>query len=175
STPGAPSFFLTTWYASQIRTFGISKGFPLGFGVPTRSLPDSWLPERIHPDEPTPSLHPHYRGFDTTTSRSASRPRQRYSTPHGFCRLTHSLSPGTQLPELIRAYLPKFHVKAAAGTRDASTPDAAWPVTGHLPDSSRDHAYTPVQTSFYGFRRFRQHSPSPTPPDAVKPRLFLNA
>ena len=27
------------------------------------------------PDEPAPSLHPHYRGFTTTTSRSASRRR----------------------------------------------------------------------------------------------------
>src|SRR6266511_889792 len=74
STPGAPLFFLTTWYASQIRPFGMSKDFPSGFDVSTRSLPDPWLPERIHPDEPTPSLHPDYRGFTTTTSRSASRP-----------------------------------------------------------------------------------------------------
>src|SRR5206468_288969 len=32
-------------------------------------------------DEPTPSLHPHYRSFTTTTSRSASEPCHRYSTP----------------------------------------------------------------------------------------------
>src|SRR5262249_29572630 len=33
-------------------------------------------------NDPAPSLHPHYRGFITTTSRSASVSPRRYSRPH---------------------------------------------------------------------------------------------
>ncbi len=49
-----------------------------------------------------------------------------------ICRLTRSLSP--TLAGCVKACLPKFRVKAAAGTRDAYTPDAAWPVSppGHI-------------------------------------------
>ena len=48
-----------------------------GPSLPTQILPRPapWLLERTHPGEPVPSLHPHYRGFNTTTNRSASAGR----------------------------------------------------------------------------------------------------
>ena len=44
-------------------------------------------------NDPAPSLHPHYRGFRTTTSRSASVSRDGTHVPTGHSRLGHSLSP----------------------------------------------------------------------------------
>src|SRR5262249_51696779 len=41
---------------------GISP--PVRPPVPSQDLPP-WLPERTHPGEPAPSLHPRYRGFTT--------------------------------------------------------------------------------------------------------------
>ena len=71
--------------------------------LPTRLLPKDtqvpWL-TRIHKshDEPTPSLHPHYRSFITTTSRSACEAASVLNAS-GFRRTARSLSPRpTPLP-----------------------------------------------------------------------------
>src|SRR6266511_6238596 len=87
-----------------------------------------------------------------------------------ICRLTRSLSP--TLAGCVKACLPKFRVKAAAGTRDAYTPDAAWPVTGTFQTHPGITETPRFRRLLRFFRRFRQHSPSPAPPDAVTPRLF---
>jgi hypothetical protein len=79
STPGAPLFALTFWYACQTSHFEISNGFADDFSSFMQLLPG---PHRAPvdrtntaTDDPAPSLHPYYRSFSTTTSRSASAPR----------------------------------------------------------------------------------------------------
>src|ERR1017187_7467123 len=90
------------------------------------TLPEHfWLTERTTAtDDPAPSLRPHYRGFITTTGRSASAPRRRYSCPYGAL-------PARALP------LPS-RTRAADRAHATSAPDTAWPVGGHPPGSSRN-------------------------------------
>src|SRR5664279_5867328 len=79
-------------------------------------------------DDPAPSLHPHYKGFTTTTSRSASAPRDGTHSLTGTARLRNSLSPPppTQAGNgSVGARLPTFHAKAADQTHVASMPDTA--------------------------------------------------
>ena len=79
STPGAPLFALTFSYARQTSHFEISNGFTDDFSSLIQLLPrpDRALVDRTNTatDDPAPSLGPHYRSFVTTTSRSASAPR----------------------------------------------------------------------------------------------------
>ena len=87
-------------------------------------------------DDPAPSLHPHYRSFPTTTSRSASRTRNGTHThaAHGLLPLARSQ---TRTGSVASGLLP-FHAEAADRARVASMPDTTWPVSGHPPGSSRD-------------------------------------
>src|SRR5271165_2722289 len=82
----------------------------------------------------------------------------RYSAPRSFCCPVHSLSPRLHLfgedRSSIGTRLPTFHVVAADQARAAFTPDTAWPVNGHPPDSSRGFAHTPVLMPSPVFRRF---------------------
>jgi len=79
STPGAPLFALTFSYACQTSHFDISNGFAEDFSSLMQLLPrpDRALVDRTNTatDDPAPSLHFRYRSFATTTSRSASAPR----------------------------------------------------------------------------------------------------
>jgi len=81
-------------------------------------------------------LHPHYKGFPTTTSRSTDTPTQRYSTSCGFSRLRRSLSPSTSDSHVV-ACLPTFRAEAADQAHATSMPDTTWPINGLPPDSSR--------------------------------------
>ena len=54
----------------------------------------------------------------------------------------------------IGTRLPTFRVVAADQTRAVFTPDTAWPINGHPPDSSQDYAHTPVLMPSLIFRRF---------------------
>jgi len=80
----------------------------------------------------------------------------RYSTPHSFCCLTHSFShpPLCRNEHSIGTRLPTFRVVAADQNRAVFTPDTAWPINGHPPDSSRGFAHTPVLMPSPVFRRF---------------------
>ena len=91
--PGAPLFALTFSHASHTSHFEISNDLPDDFSSSTRLLPDhARLIERTTAtNDPAPSLHPHYRSFTTTTSRSASAPRD------GTQPLTVSAAPGRSL------------------------------------------------------------------------------
>src|SRR6478735_4676594 len=94
STPGAPLFALTFSHASWTAHFEISNGLPGDFNSFTRLLPNPHgfavdLTNTVTND-PAPSLHPHYRGFPTTTSRSASRTR---NGTHTRTRATPSRPP----------------------------------------------------------------------------------
>src|SRR5680860_129688 len=76
STPGAPLLALTRRYASHTSHFEISNDFPCDSDLPTRFLPGTLVDRTNNPRwSGAPSLHPHYRGFITTTNRSASTPR----------------------------------------------------------------------------------------------------
>ena len=89
-----------------------------------------------------PSLHPHYRSLITTTSQSASAPRDGTQSLTVSPRPGHSLSPPYQAVS-GRAFSRSTR-KQPDQTRVASMPDTAWPVNGHPPDSSRDHEDVPV-------------------------------
>src|ERR1019366_5159304 len=98
STPGAPWFPFTLIQASQTSCLLIWNGLPDAFSSsPQLLLEHFWLTERTTAtDDPAPSLRPHYRGFITTTGRSASAPRRRYSCPHGALPAppgTHTVAP----------------------------------------------------------------------------------
>jgi len=100
------------------------------------------------PDEPSPSLHPHYRDFITTTRRSASR-RGDGTQPSRFLPLRRSLLPSPNLDrDAIHTRLPTFPTKAADHVHAAFMPDTAWPIHGHPPDSSWIRSTNPVLMSF---------------------------
>src|SRR5947209_20148207 len=78
STPAAPLLALTCLYASHTNCFDITNGLSTEPDLPTRLLPGREVPvarANTPYGEPTPSLHPHYRSFLTTTSRSTTRRR----------------------------------------------------------------------------------------------------
>ena len=90
-----------------------------------------------------PSLHPHYRSLITTTSQSASAPRDGTQSLTVSPRPGHSLSPRTKQAVSGRAFSRSTR-KQPDQTRVASMPDTAWPINGHPPGSSRDHEDVPV-------------------------------
>src|SRR5680860_1449398 len=89
STPAAPLLLCTFKYASQTSCFGMSKGLLASLASTIRFLP---LPVDLSVmlNNPTPSLHTHYRCLSTTTGRSALLPDMRYS--HSLLFTTHASS-----------------------------------------------------------------------------------
>jgi hypothetical protein len=155
---------------------GDHNTFPARPDLPTRFLPDGVrrpVARANKPrDEPAPSLHPHYRGFGATTSRSASRRRdgtQRLRLPPS----TRSLSPpadalANQRAGSIGTGLPTFRAGAADRAHATYTPDTTWPILGHPPGSSRELLAFPVSmssTCFDASSAVRSRSPSRSPPD----------
>jgi hypothetical protein len=109
-------------------------------------------------DEPAPSLHTHYRCLITTTGWSASVSASVLDTSQFLLPGALPLTPASTFSGedwgSIGTRLPTFHVVAADQARAAFTPDTAWPVNGHPPDSSRGFAHTPVLMPSPVFRRF---------------------
>lgn len=102
---------------------------------------------RTTPDEPAPSLHPHYRCFITTTGRSAGAPRlgtQHLAVSAATVRSLSLVSPLIEAASCIGTRLPPFHTEAADQAHATSMPDTAWPVGGLPPGSSRDRIDAPV-------------------------------
>src|SRR6266851_8946441 len=157
--------------------FEISNGLPGAFNSSTRLLPGNSPVDRTNTatNDPAPSLHPRYRGFSTTTSRSAGVPgdgtQSLTGSPLGTLPVTCPRAGGVRARLLFRA-------EAADRARVVSMPDTAWPVSGHPPDSSRDHPYIPVLMSPVRFSTRQQRFacarlPDPHLTDHV--RLFLIA
>src|SRR5580700_4954101 len=77
SAPAAPPFAFTCFQACHTSSFGMANGFPSSPDMLTRLLPGQ--PPRLlaqtGPDEPAPSLRPHYTGLSATTGRSAGAHR----------------------------------------------------------------------------------------------------
>ena len=85
-------------------------------------------------DEPTPSLHPHYRSFTTTTSRSAGEAASVLTPPVSGVRAAPS-RPAPRRNDARRQAVsnlafPKFRAGAADRAHAAFMPDTAWPVNG---------------------------------------------
>src|SRR6266700_4366196 len=55
--------------------FGMPNGLPCDFDSFTWLLPGTLVDHQTNPDNPPPSLQPHYRTFIATTRRSAPLPR----------------------------------------------------------------------------------------------------
>jgi hypothetical protein len=71
-------------------------------------------------------------------SQSDCAPTQRYSIPHGFRRLEHSLSPPLIGAAVSGHALSRSTQKQPDRTHVACMPDTTWPINGHPPDSSQD-------------------------------------
>ncbi len=102
----------------------------VGLDLLTRLLPDSPPGRPVARankprNEPAPSLHPHYRSFPATTSRSASRRRD------GTQRLRY--------PPLTRSLSPTRHATSATGGRYRHRPSHV-PCRSRRPGSRRLHA-----------------------------------
>jgi hypothetical protein len=157
STPAAPSFALTLLYASHTSLFKMSNDLPFGSDLPTRVLPDQVrLFARTKPRMSQPLRSTPITGASSLLRAGPPARPHRYSTPHSFCCLTHSLShpPPCRNERSIGPRLPTFRVVAADQTRAAFTPGTAWPINGHPPDSSRGFAHTPILVPSPVFRRF---------------------
>src|SRR4051812_7457602 len=134
----------------------MANGLFAGPDLPTRLLPAprSRLLVRTEVlDEPAPSLHPHYRGFTTTTSRSASGRRDGTQPlrfpPYDALPLPHPSPPARA--GRIGTRLPTFRAGAADRARATFTPDTTWPISGHPPGSSRRLLTSPVSMSSLRF------------------------
>ena len=149
STPGAPLFALTFSHASQTARFEISNGLPGDFQLVHATPPGELPVDRTNTatNDPAPSLHPHYRGFTATTSRSASAPATVLNPsrlrPLGALPAARPASGQAS----VRARLLLFHTEAADRARVVYMPDTTWPVSGHPPGSSRSRRNTPVSMS----------------------------
>ena len=67
-------------------------------------------------------------------SQSDFAPTQRYSIPHGFVRLGHSLSPPIPGVTVSGHTLSRSTRKQPDRTHVACMPDTIWPINGHPPD-----------------------------------------
>ena len=121
-------------------------------------------------DDPAPSLHPHYRGFTTTTSRSASAIPHRYSIPHGFGRSGHSLSPTAHASG-------QYRVPPSPVPCESRRPGSRRLHAGHrlankraparlIPGSHAHPGFDVICSSFDTSAAIRLRSPSRSPPDA---------
>jgi hypothetical protein len=77
-------------------------------------------------------------------SQSDCAPTQRYSIPHGFLRLRHSLSPPIPGTAVSGHALSRSTRKQPDRTHVACMPDTTWPINGRPPGSSRDYSQAPV-------------------------------
>jgi hypothetical protein len=99
STPAAPRLALTSWYASHTTRFAMQYGFAADFMSLIPAMPVGNSRQR---DNAAPSLHPHYKSFNTTTGSSA--PHSSIGIlPHGVC---HSSFPLTSRARFSRS-IPK--------------------------------------------------------------------
>jgi hypothetical protein len=122
-------------------------------GQPTSITRTAPLPARPRHLDPDPAfhvrvhkLHPHYRGFPTTTGWSASVPRDgTQSLTVSAAWDTPSRSPSKV--SCVKARLLPFHAEAADQACVVYMPDTTWPVSGHPPDSSRNTPHAPVSMS----------------------------
>src|SRR5258706_306865 len=131
----------------------MSYDLPCNFGSLMRFHPFR-LTTLIHQDNPAPWLPNPLRYASGSQLLRASPPAlpQRYSAPHGFCRLKFSLSP----PRIHHIFgygsavsFAPSHVPYESLDRAhaACMPDTTWAVSGCPPDLSRSVEPTPVLMS----------------------------
>ena len=138
--------------------------------------------ERPDPFAPAPLQGPH-RYYEPVRQRVGQRVlshRRRIDRPR-FSPVAHRTAGSVQTRLLL------FHSGAADRARATSMPDTAWPISGHPPDSSRDHPQIPVSMSSdeistrqQWFTRVRLPGPHLTPlrapfPHRSRPRSSAKA
>jgi len=105
------------------------------------------------PDEPAPSLRPHYTGFTATTGRSASARRdgtQHLTVSAAWCAPSRALTGRS-----INARLPVFpHVSRRPGSRHLHAGHRLASNTGIPPSLSRGGHYRPDSDAVFYSRRF---------------------
>src|SRR3954465_6751793 len=136
----------------------MSNDLTFGLDLPTRVLPDHvrlfgrpnhrWAsPFAPHPLQ---MLHHYYE-----LVRQRVRIGTRRLTVSAAWRTPSRTRPLTGSEHCIGTRLPTFRVVAADQTRAVFTPDTAWPINGHPPDSSQSYAHPPpVLMPSLIFRRF---------------------
>src|SRR6266508_62629 len=116
------------------------------FGPLTWLLPAAPVDHQADPDDPSPSLHPHYRASPLLRDGPPPCPH-RYSAPCGVCRLGISLlPPAQQASDHLGATGSHVPCKSPGQARAAYMPDAVWAVSRLPPDLSRNPALAPVST-----------------------------
>jgi hypothetical protein len=104
----------------------------------------SLVGQTVRPDDPTPSLHPHYRDFNATTGRSAPVPRIGTLTLVGSSHLSFSLNIRTTGSHVPHKSLIQVHA--------ACMPDATQTVNRFPLGSSGESERLPVLTPPNCFR-----------------------
>src|SRR5688572_33396459 len=106
------------------------------------------------PDNPTPSLHSHYRSFTATTGRSAPLSGNRYSHPHSSSLLgplPFATSANPPITVSGRGVLP-FRAGAWFRVHATYMPDTARPINRHPSGLSRGTHQSPVLMSSHALR-----------------------
>ncbi|MGD0237507.1 MAG: hypothetical protein ABSC55_23630, partial [Syntrophorhabdales bacterium] len=104
----------------------------------------SLVGQTVRPDDPTPSLHLHYRDFNATTGQSVPVPRIGTLTLVGAPHLSFSLRIGTTGSHVPHKSLVQVHATCM--------PDATQTVSRFPLGSSGESERPPVSTSSNSFR-----------------------
>src|ERR1019366_5864044 len=156
STPGAPLLALTRQYVSHTSHFEISNDFPCDTDLPTPPCQELWLIEQTTLDGPAPSLHPHYRGFITTTNRSASTPRvgtQHLAVSAAWCSSSYHPKPCGRRYQGLPSHVPCNSRRPGSRRLNAGHHLASKRVTARLiPGPSRCPSFDVI----YGISTLRQ-------------------
>ncbi len=172
STPAEPLLALTLRYASQTTRLEISNGLTCDFDSLTWLLPSTSVDHQTNPDNPPPSLQPHYRTFIASTRRSAPLPRigtlplavsAAWSSPsrrpHQHA-IEHIEASGSQVPH-----------RSLNRARATSAPDTTWPGIQEparlIPGQQLDPGFGCHRYAFDVSSVVHSRSPSRLAPDAI--------
>ena len=110
---------------------------------------------QTNPDDPPPSLQPHYRAFTATTSRSAPAPRigtLPLAVSAAWGPPSRAGTDGPHTADGVGATGSHVPHQSLSRARAAFMPDTAWAVSRSPPGSSRGNDSPPVSMSSLRFR-----------------------
>src|SRR6266545_7691384 len=153
--------------------FGISNGLTRDLDSLTWLLPGTLVDHKTNPDDPPPSLQPHYRAFTTTTRRSAPLPRistlpltvsAAWGSPFRRPTSTQAGAITARGSHVSRQRLNRARATFVPGNRQGSRQVSPWLLPGQQLDPGSDCRRYAYDTSAVVHSR----SPSRSPPDASR-------
>src|SRR6266545_8411911 len=153
--------------------FGISNGLTRDLDSLTWLLPGTLVDHQTNPDDPPPSLQPHYRAFTTTTRRSAPLPRistlpltvsAAWGSPFRRPTSTQAGAITARGSHVSRQRLNRARATFVPGNRQGSRQVSPWLLPGQQLDPGYDCRRYAYDTSAVVHSR----SPSRSPPDASR-------